>query len=92
MDMNKVQMIDMVAARLNISKKEAATAVETIFGIVKECLKKGEEINIGGFGAFMVKERAARKGINPKSQERIEIAATKVPAFRPSKALKELIK
>ncbi|HOO55388.1 MAG TPA: HU family DNA-binding protein [bacterium] len=90
--MNKVQMIDEVAVKLNISKKEASIAVETIFGIVKDCLKKDEEINIGGFGAFKVKKRASRMGINPKTGERIQIDSTRIPAFRPSKALKELVR
>ncbi len=90
--MNKLQMIDIVATQLNVSKKEAATAVETIFGIIKDCLKRDEDINIGGFGEFRVKKRAQRKGINPKTKERIEIDATRTPAFRPSKALKEMVR
>ena len=90
--MNKVQMIDIVATQLNLSKKDAATAVETIFGIIKDCLKKDEDINVGGFGEFRVKKRAARLGINPKSQEKIQIEATRTPAFRPSKALKDLVR
>jgi len=90
--MNKLQMIDVVAAELNIPKKDATNAVECIFGIIKDCLKKDEEINIGGFGAFKVKKRAERMGINPKTGERIKIAGTRTPSFRPSKALKELVK
>jgi DNA-binding protein HU-beta len=89
---NKLQMIDVLANKMNISKKEATTAVETVFGTIIECLQKDEEINIGGFGAFRVKSRAARMGINPKTSQKIEIAATKAPAFRPSKALKDLLK
>jgi DNA-binding protein HU-beta len=89
---NKLQLIDVLANKMNISKKEAATAVEIIFGTVTECLRKNEEINIGGFGAFRVKTRAARMGINPKTGAKIEISATKAPAFRPSKALKDLLK
>ena len=90
--MNKVQMIDIVATQLNLSKKDAATSVETIFGIIKDCLKKDEDINVGGFGEFRVKKRAARLGINPKSQEKIQIEATRTPSFRPSKALKDLVR
>jgi len=89
--MNKLQLIDVVASELNISKKEASSAVECIFGTIKECLKKNEEINIGGFGAFKVKQRAARKGINPKTGERIDIKASNAASFRPSKALKDYI-
>ena len=68
------------------------TAVETVFGIIKDCLKRDEDINVGGFGEFMVKKRSARIGINPKSKERIQIEATRTPAFRPSKTLKELVR
>ena len=90
--MNKIQMIDIVATQLNLSKKDAATAVETVFGIIKDCLKRDEDINIGGFGEFRMKKRAARIGINPKSQEKIKIDATRTPSFRPSKALKDFVR
>lgn len=90
--MNKIKLIEELSSKLNISKREASTAVETVFGIIKDCLQNDEEVNIGGFGAFKVKHRAARKGINPKTGERIDIDASKVPGFRPSKALKDLIK
>ena len=90
--MNKLQLIDILANKMNISKKEATIAIETIFGTITDCLKRDEEINVGGFGAFRVKVRAARIGINPKSKEKIQIAETRAPAFRPSKALKEVVK
>jgi len=85
-------MIDIVATELNISKKDASTAVETVFGIIKDSLKRDEDVNVGGFGEFRMKKRAARMGINPKSQERIKIDATRTPAFKPSKALKDLVR
>lgn len=90
--MNKLQLIDVIAEKLNLSKKEASNALETVFGEITGVLKRGEEINIGGFGAFKVKTRAARSGINPKTGEKINIDASKAPAFRPSKALKDAIK
>jgi DNA-binding protein HU-beta len=92
MTVNKLQLIDVLANKMNISKKEAATAVETIFGTIVDCMKRDEEINVGGFGAFKVKTRAARMGINPKTGEKIQIEQTKAPSFRPSKALKDLFK
>jgi DNA-binding protein HU-beta len=91
-EVNKLQLIDVLANKMNISKKEAGLAVEIIFGTITDCLKQDEEINIGGFGAFKVKTRAARMGINPKTGEKIQIPETKAPAFRPSKALKDILK
>ncbi len=90
--MNKIKLIEELSEKLDISKREATTAVESVFGIIKECLKNDEDVNIGGFGAFKVKHRAPRKGINPKTGERINIGATRVPGFRPSKTLKDMIK
>ena len=90
--MNKLQLIDVLSNKLNISKKESAAAVETLFGEVTKVLQRGEEINIGGFGAFRVKTRAPRTGINPKTGEKINIAGSRTPAFRPSKALRDAVK
>ena len=89
---NKLQLIDILASKMNISKKEATTAIETIFGTISDCLKKNEEVNVGGFGAFKVKIRAARRGVNPKTGEKIHIEETRIPMFRPSKPLKESLK
>jgi len=89
--MNKLQLIDVVANEMNISKREASNAVECVFGTIKVRLKKGEEVNVGGFGAFKVKKRAPRKGINPKTGDRIDIGPSNAPAFRPSKALKDFL-
>ena len=90
--MNKLQLIDLLAGQMNISKKEATAAVETIFGSITDHLKRGEEVNIGGFGAFKVKVRAARKGVNPKTGAKIQIAETRIPMFRPSKPLKDKLR
>lgn len=89
--MNKLQLIDYVATEMKMSKREAANVVECIFGKIKENMKNGDEVNVGGFGAFKVKERAGRKGINPKTRDRIDIAPSKAPSFRPSKALKDYV-
>jgi len=90
--MNKLKLIDVLANQMNISKKEATAAMETVFGTISDCLKRGEEVNIGGFGAFKVKVRSARKGVNPKTGEKIQIAETRIPMFRPSKPLKDSLK
>lgn len=89
--MNKLQLIDIVANKMHITKRDAAQIVEAVFGIIKNCLKEDEAINIGGFGEFKVRKRASRPGVNPQSGEKIQIAESTVPSFRPSKALKDLI-
>ena len=89
--MNKLELIDVVAKELNLTNREAKTVVEVIFGTIKDNMKNGEPVNIGGFGVFKVKKRKARKGINPKTGDRIDIAEAKAPAFRPSKTLKDYL-
>ncbi len=90
-NMNKIQMIDAVADTLNVSRREASESIDCVFGMIKECLQKGEEVNVGGFGAFKVKERAERIGVNPKTKEKITIEASRSVSFRPSKTLKDLL-
>jgi len=74
------------------SKKQAKEIVETIFETITNTLARGEEVAISGFGTFKVARRAAREGINPRTGERIQIAASVKPKFRASKALKEAVK
>ncbi|OIS65855.1 DNA-binding protein, partial [Bacillus subtilis] len=66
--------------------------VEKVFDTISEALKSGEKVSIPGFGTFEVRERAARKGRNPQTGEEIDIPATKAPAFKPAKALKDAVK
>ena len=66
-------------------------AVDAVFDAISEALRQGEKVQIIGFGNFKVRERAARKGRNPQTGEEINIAASKVPAFRPGKGLKEVV-
>lgn len=89
--MNKLQLIDYLAAEMKLSKRDASNTVECIFGKIKDCMKEDVEVNIGGFGAFKVKNRSGRKGINPKTGDRIDISPSKAPSFRPSKALKDFL-
>lgn len=90
--MNKTDLINAVAEKSELSKKDATKAVDAVFDTILNTLKKGEKVQLIGFGNFEVRERAARKGRNPQTGEEIEIPASRVPAFKPGKALKEAVK
>ena len=90
--MKKLQLTDAVAAKAQITKKEAAAAVDAVLDVIAEALAAGEDVKITGFGGFEVKERAAREGVNPATGAKIAIAAAKVPAFKAAKALKDAVK
>lgn len=90
--MNKTELVSAVAEKSEISKKDAAKAVDAVFASIEEALAKGDKVQLIGFGTFEVRERAARKGRNPQTGDEIEIPASKVPAFKPGKALKEAVK
>ncbi|MFC7365635.1 MULTISPECIES: HU family DNA-binding protein [Bhargavaea] len=90
--MNKTDLVNSVAEATGLSRKDAVNAVESVFSTISDALAEGEKVQLIGFGNFEVRERAARKGRNPQSGEEIEIAASKVPAFKPGKALKDAVK
>ncbi len=90
--MNKSELINSVAESTEMSKKDATKAVEAVFQTIQDALSRGEKVSLIGFGNFEVRERAARKGRNPQTGEEIEIAASKVPAFKAGKALKDAVK
>lgn len=90
--MNKSELIDAIAAKANLSKKDAKAALEATLEAVSESLKAGDAVQLIGFGTFKVNERAARTGRNPRTGEEIKIAAAKIPAFVAGKALKDLVK
>ncbi len=90
--MTKTDLVALVAEKAELSKKDADKAVNAVLESVTETLKKGDKISLVGFGTFEVKERAERNGINPKTQEPMVIKASKAPAFKASKALKDAIK
>ncbi len=90
--MNKTELISAVAAKAEISKKDADKAVSAVLASIEEALVKGEKVQLIGFGTFEVKERAARTGHNPKTGAAIEIAAAKVPGFKAGAALKNAVK
>lgn len=89
--MTKAELVIMVAEKANISKKDAEKALSAVVESITDTLAKGDKIQLVGFGTFEVRERAARKGINPQTKEEIEIAATKVPAFKAGSALKDAV-
>lgn len=92
--MNKMEMIEAVAKALDTSKAQAGEIVDLFFstdGILAKELKKGGSIHLTGFGSFEVRKRAARDGRNPQTGATIKIKASKVPAFRPGKGLKDLV-
>ena len=88
----KQDLIAKVAEATSLTKKDSATAVDAVIGAVSEFLSQGEKVQLIGFGNFEVRERGARKGRNPQTGKEIEIAATKVPAFKAGKVLKDAVK
>ncbi len=91
--MNKNELIESLFRKLDLPRSEAERMLNTLIDVISETLKKGDEVNITGFGQFSVSNRAARAGVNPQNPtERIQIAATKVPKFRAGKGLKEAVK
>ncbi|MFA6486431.1 MAG: HU family DNA-binding protein [Candidatus Magasanikbacteria bacterium] len=91
--MNKAELSEVLAGKLNISKREAEEMLNIFVDTTIEELKKGGEVVLTGFGAFTVKTRAARAGVNPQRQtEKIQIPAVRVPKFKSGKALKDALK
>ncbi|MBE3554533.1 MAG: HU family DNA-binding protein [Thermicanus sp.] len=89
--MNKTELVAKVAEAAELSKKDAQKAVEAVFDAITEALKAGDKVQLVGFGNFEIRERSARKGRNPQTGEEIQIAASKVPAFKPGKALRDSV-
>jgi DNA-binding protein HU-beta len=90
--LNKTELITKVAELADLSKKDASQAVDAVFDVISEALQSGDKVQLVGFGNFEVRERSARKGRNPQTGVEIEIPAGKIPAFKPGKALKDVIK
>ncbi|MFB1010349.1 MAG: HU family DNA-binding protein [Thiopseudomonas sp.] len=88
---NKSELIEKVAAAADLPKAAAGRALDAVLETVTEALKEGDSVVLVGFGTFAVKERAARTGRNPQTGDTIEIAAAKVPGFKPGKALKDAV-
>ena len=89
--MNKAELIAAVAANAEISQKEAAKAIAAVIDEIKGALKKGDKVQLVGFGSFEVKKKAARKGKNPRTGETITIKASKAPVFKAGQAFKDYV-
>ena len=89
--MNKDDLISKVASSIGVSKSEAAKSVDAVFSSITNSLKGGNEVRLVGFGTFLITNRAATTGRNPRTGESIEIPAKKVPKFRAGKSLKETV-
>ena len=89
--MTKTELINAVAQKAEISKKDGEKAVSAVIDAITEALVKGEKVQLVGFGTFEVKERSERKGINPRTKEEITISASKLPSFKAGKALKDAV-
>jgi len=90
--MNKKELIKAVATKTGFSQKDIAEVVDVILGTITDTLVDGNEVNIAGFGKFLVHERAAREGVNPRTGEALHIEASKAPKFKAGKALKDAVK
>lgn len=90
--MKKTELVDAIATKAELTKKDSAKAVDALFETIASTLSKEEKIQLIGFGTFEVRERAARTGRNPQTGEEMNIPASKVPAFKPGKELKEAVK
>ena len=89
--MNKTELVAAMAEQAELSKKDSEKALKAFIDVITEELKKGEKIQLVGFGTFEVSERPAREGINPQTKEKIEIAASRAPKFKAGKALKDVV-
>lgn len=87
--MNKNELVRAIANKARITLKDASVALDGVLDAITDGLNAGEKIQISGFGTFEIKEKPAREGINPKTQEKISIPATKIPTFKFGKAYKD---
>lgn len=89
--MNKSELVSAIAEKTGLSKKDSESALNSFVEIISEELENNEKVQLVGFGTFEVRERAARTGRNPQTKEEIQIPASKVPAFKAGKALKDRV-
>ena len=89
--MNKAELVQAMSTKSDVTKKVAEAQLEAFIDVVTSSLKKGEKVQLVGFGSFEVRKRAARKGRNPQTKEEIKIPASKAPVFKAGKALKDVV-
>ncbi len=89
--MNKAELIEAVAARADLTKTDAGSAVDAVFGAIESSLSRGDSVSLIGFGTFSVSDRAARTGRNPRTGETIQIAASRAAKFKAGKGLKDAV-
>ena len=89
--MNKAEFVDAVASKADMSKQDAASAVDAVLDSLTDALKGGDQVTLVGFGTFLVRKREARTGRNPRTGEPLEIAASNAPSFKAGKALKDAV-
>lgn len=89
--MTKVELINAVAERTQLAKKDAAAVVDAVFDEIAAALSRGDRVQVVGFGTFEVRQRAARRGRNPQTGQELSIAARRTPAFKAGKVLKEAV-
>ena len=89
--MNKAELVEAMATKTGETKKSAEASLNAFVEVVTEALKKGDKVQLVGFGSFEVRKRASRKGRNPQTGEEIKIPASKAPVFKAGKALKEIV-
>ena len=90
--MNKVDLVKIIADETELTQKDVLSVVDAFIEATTKALQSGDEVNVAGFGKFVVRKRAARTSLNPKTKEEIKVPATIAPAFKPSKALKDAVK
>ena len=89
--MNKGELVEAVMNRLGGSKKGAENAVDAVFDVISDSLRRGDDVSLSGFGTFLVKKRAARMARNPRTGAAVHVAEKKVPRFRAGKGLKDAV-
>ena len=89
--MNKTELIDAVAQKSDLKKKDAEACLAALIDVITDALNKGDKVQWTGFGSFELRQRAARKGVNPATGAQIDIAASSAPAFKPGKAFKDAV-